>query len=179
MVEVHLGKVARCKSWRVGALSFRGHLTKSVWEQLRKCITDLAVIIGGVIGKLEPLDISANRPFKWGVGCIYTEWMATTTHQKTPTGRLERTSLTEMCPWTFEAWYAVSFRIVEKSFKLMGILNKLDGTENNLIWVRREGGVQPSSKDNGTNEECSWLHVLTKVINAVTFCLATCVSGSI
>ncbi|KAG0418498.1 hypothetical protein HPB47_004846 [Ixodes persulcatus] len=73
--------------------------------------------------------------------------MATTIHQKTPTGRLKRASLVEVCDWILKAWGAVSFNIVEKSFKVTGISNKLDGTEDDLIWDR---DAETSSED-----ECS------------------------
>ncbi|KAG0416940.1 hypothetical protein HPB47_006038, partial [Ixodes persulcatus] len=45
------------------------------------------------------------------------------------------------------AWGAISFNIVAKSYKLTGISNKLDGTEDDLIWDR---DAETSSED-----ECS------------------------
>lgn len=41
--------------------------------------------------------------------------------------------------------------------------NKLDGTEEDLIW---DNG-QPSSENNGTGEECRRLHVLAKALDAL------------
>lgn len=63
--------------------------------------------------------------------------MATTIHHKTPTGWLKRASLVDVCPWILEAWGGVSFK-TEKSVKVIGISNKLDGTEDNPIWDRDE-----------------------------------------
>lgn len=130
--------------------SFRGHLTESVRQQLRASDTDLAVIPGGMTGMLQPLDVSVNRPFKCGFRRAYTEWMATTVHQKTPTGRLKRASLVDVCSWILEAWGAVSFKTVEKSFKVTGISNMLDGTEDDLIWDR---DVPTSSEEEEETDE--------------------------
>lgn len=132
--------------------SFRGHLTENVREQLRASETDLAVIPGGMTGMLQPLDVSVNRPFKCGFRRAYSEWMASTVHQKTPTGRLKRASLVDVCGWILEAWSAVSFKIVENSFKVTGISNKLDGTEDDVIWESRQDDVQTSSDESSGDE---------------------------
>ena len=44
--------------------SFRGHLTDSVKGKCRKEKCDMVVIPGGMMGMLQPLDVSINRPFK-------------------------------------------------------------------------------------------------------------------
>lgn len=56
--------------------------------------------------------------------------MATTVHHKTPTGWLKRASLVDVCHWILEAWGGVSIKTAETSFKVTGISNKLDGTED-------------------------------------------------
>lgn len=55
------------------SLSFRGHLTDKVKEQLRRVGTDMVVISGGLTGMLQPLDVSMNRPFKVEFRRLYTE----------------------------------------------------------------------------------------------------------
>ena len=44
--------------------SFRVHLTDSVKEKCQKEKCDMVVIPGGMMGMLQPLDVSINRPFK-------------------------------------------------------------------------------------------------------------------
>jgi len=44
--------------------AFKGHLTDSVKNQLRKIKTEFVVIPGGMTSVLQPLDISINKPFK-------------------------------------------------------------------------------------------------------------------
>ena len=44
--------------------SFRGHLTESVEKSFRKGNTVMAVIPGGCTSKVQPLDVSINKPFK-------------------------------------------------------------------------------------------------------------------
>ena len=44
--------------------AFKGHLTDSVKNQLRKMNTELVVIPGGMTTVLQPTDVSINKPFK-------------------------------------------------------------------------------------------------------------------
>ena len=44
--------------------AFKGHLTDSVKNQLRKMKTELLVIPGGMTSVLQPVDLSINKPFK-------------------------------------------------------------------------------------------------------------------
>ena len=44
--------------------AFKGHLTHSVKNQLRKMNTELIDIPGGMTSVLQPMDIPINKPFK-------------------------------------------------------------------------------------------------------------------
>jgi len=44
--------------------AFKGHLTDSVKNQLRKMNPELFVIPGGMTSVLQPMDVSINKPFK-------------------------------------------------------------------------------------------------------------------
>ena len=46
--------------------AFKGHLTDSVKNQLRKMKTELVVIRGGMTSVLQPMDVSINSPLKTG-----------------------------------------------------------------------------------------------------------------
>lgn len=137
--------------------SFRGHLTQKVKEELRESRTDMAVIPGGLTGMLQPLDVSVNRPFKVAFRRHYMEWMASANHEKTPTGRLKKAPLATVAQWIVSAWDSISSDLTSKSFKVTGISNNLDGTEDDLVFEERasEGMEQSasSSEDTASDDE--------------------------
>jgi hypothetical protein len=56
--------------------AFKGHVTDSVKDQLRKMKTELVVILGGMTSVLQPMDISINKSFNslpYTVVCETTE----------------------------------------------------------------------------------------------------------
>lgn len=93
---------------------------------------------------LQPLDVNVNRPFKVAFHQQCMAWMASTTHEKTPTGRLKRAPLATVAQWISSAWCLLSFDEVVKSFKVTVIANNLDGSEDDLVF--EEGGC---SRRNG------------------------------
>ena len=98
---------------------------------------------------LQPLDVCINRPFKAEFRRCYSEWMAGGHHEKTPTGRLKRASL-QVCAWILSASRAVSFETVAKSFKVTGISNCVNGTEEDRLW---EDAEARSSENEDSNSE--------------------------
>lgn len=133
--------------------SFRGHLTDKVKEQLRRVGTDMAVIPGGLTGMLQPLDVSVNRPFKVEFRRLYTEWMASGSHEQTPTGRLKRAPLAAVLGWVLSAWNSVSTDVVTRSFKVTGISNSLDGAEDDCLW--EDGAPQHTISDTESEDSLS------------------------
>lgn len=53
--------------------SFHGHLTEKVKAELREKHTVLAVILGGLTGMLQLLNVSVNQPFKVEFRRCYSE----------------------------------------------------------------------------------------------------------
>ena len=47
-----------------GVDSFTAHKTEAVKQRFYEKRTDLAVIPGGLTSRLQPLDVSLNKPFK-------------------------------------------------------------------------------------------------------------------
>jgi len=68
---------------------FKGHLTDSVKNQLRKMKTELVVILGGMTSVLQPKDVSINRPFKDRLRQQYLTWIADPAHELTETGKIK------------------------------------------------------------------------------------------
>ena len=114
--------------------AFRAHLTPSVKESVRmKYNSDLCVIPGGCTSKLQPADVSWNRPFKSHIAEIYDEWLFNGPVEKTKGGNRRAPSKIVMLKWIKQAWDAISPDIIRKSFKKCGISNAIDGSEDNLF----------------------------------------------
>lgn len=114
--------------------SFRGHLTPDVKQFLRmKYNSDLAVIPGGCTSKLQPADVSWNKPFKERVAELYDEWLFSGPVEKTKSGNRRAPSKQLMLTWIKQAWDSISPELIRKSFKKCGISNSLDGSEDHLF----------------------------------------------
>lgn len=126
--------------------SFRGHLTDKVKSRIREERCDLVTIPGGLTKVLQPLDVVVNRPFKAHFTRQYSEWMRSATHTLTPTGRIKRASLSTVCEWIISAWNSIPLETVAKSFKVTGLSNALDGTEDDAVWENADEGSESESE---------------------------------
>lgn len=116
--------------------SFRGHLTESVKCQVRTVHnTDLCVIPGGCTSKLQPADVSWNRPFKSKLAEMYDEWMFNGPVDKTKFGNSRPPSKAPLLRWIKHAWDSISPDMIRKSCKKCGITCALDGTEDDLFQI--------------------------------------------
>jgi hypothetical protein len=140
--------------------SFLGHFGDDTKRILTEMKTDLAVIPGG-LSVLQPLDVSVNKPFKDNVRKLCTQWMAKGGHESTPTGMIRRLSTEMMCDWIVRAWNIVSTKIITKNILRTGIMNALDGSEDEMLWVGdenvdaerdSESAPESSSEDNNSDE---------------------------
>ena len=116
--------------------SFRGHLTDSVKKTCRKGNTVMAVIPGGWTSKVQPLDISLNKPFKaelrqsWGV---YMRVASRAAREKSE--RVKAATKEEVVGWLASAVATLQEKpgMVAYSFLVCGISNALDGSQNEFI----------------------------------------------
>ena len=83
--------------------------------------TTTAVIPGGLTKKLQPLDISVNWSFKNHVRKEWEEWMLGGIHTFPETGKVRRTTHTEVCNWVIQAWKAVKVTAIMNGFRKAGI----------------------------------------------------------
>ena len=111
--------------------SFEAHVTDRVKRALERENTNLTVIPGGLTSILQPLDVSLNKPFKDGVR---KRWMANGIHEFTATGRQKKPSEELICSWIADAWLKISADMIESSFLKCGITNRLDGSEDRLVY---------------------------------------------
>lgn len=114
--------------------SFKGHLTDTVKEEIKKHNTDLVVIPGGLTSICQPLDVSINRPFKVALRRHWHAWMASGNVEKTKQGNLKRAELRTVCEWVLAAWAEIDPEIIRRAFLKCSISNAMDGSEDNAIY---------------------------------------------
>jgi hypothetical protein len=114
--------------------AFKGHVTDSVKDQLRKMKTELVVIPGGMTSVLQPMDVSINKPFKDRLSQQYLTWIADPARELTETGKIKRAAPSEVARWLSAAWKAIPESIIVRSFKKCCISNALDGSEDDIVW---------------------------------------------
>ena len=133
---------------------FRAHLTDRVKNHLHRTKTIPAVIPGGLTGMLQPLDVSLNKPFKANMRKLWTEWMAEGKAELTPKGNFRRAPLQTVVQWVKEAWEAIPAPMIKKSFLKCCISNKMDGSEDDILWQDTEetDGEETDTEDNCTEE---------------------------
>ena len=115
---------------------FSAHCTDGIKDLLVCNNTAVAVIPGGCTSRLQPMDVSLNRPFKavcWGKCSEFcSKWLACTTG---PTSHLKTASKQEVIEWLVSAQSHLSShpRMIVKSFKVTGISLAMDGSEDELL----------------------------------------------
>jgi len=83
--------------------TFKGHLTNSVKNQLRKMKNELVVMPGGMTSVLQPMDVSIIKPFKDRSRQQYLTWIADPAPELTETGKIKRTAPSEVARWVSAA----------------------------------------------------------------------------
>ena len=114
--------------------SFEAHVTDRVKRALERENTNLAVIPSDLTSILKPLDVCLNKPFKDGVRKRWMEWMAIGIQEFTATGRQKKPSEELICSWIADAWREIPTDMIESSFLKCGITNRLDGSEDHLVY---------------------------------------------
>ena len=113
--------------------SFSGHLTDHVKRQLQQQNTEMAVIPGGLTSVTQPLDVCVNKPFKDKLREKWNSWMINET-SSSPVGNIKRASLPTVSQWVVETWRGIKPESVSYSVKKCGISNRLDSTEDDILW---------------------------------------------
>ena len=114
--------------------AFKGHLTDSVKNQLRKMNTEIVVIPGGMSSVLQPMDVSINKPFRDRLRQQYVTWISDPARELTETGKIKCASPSEVAQWMSAAWKAIPESITIRSFKKRCISNALDGSKDDILW---------------------------------------------
>jgi hypothetical protein len=114
--------------------AFKGHVTDSVKDQLRKMKTDLVVIPGGMTSVLQPMNVSINKSLKDRLRQQYLTWIADPARELTQTGKIKRAAPSEVTQWVLAAWKAIPESIIIRSFKKCCISNALNESEDDILW---------------------------------------------
>ena len=116
--------------------SFRAHCTEDIQDLLVAANSEVAFIPGGCTSKLQPLDVSLNKPFKVECRKSFSSFCRSQlTNMSDPTDRLKRASKQQVLQWVEAAQKHLSERpeMVKRSFQVTGISLALDGPESNLF----------------------------------------------
>jgi hypothetical protein len=115
--------------------SFSAHITPLVKNNVGiQYNTDMAVIPGGCTSKLQPLDVSLNKPFKSFFRGLYDDWLIEGPIELTKGGNRKAPSTEVLLKWIKKAWDSISPDMVRKSFVKCGISSAMDGSEDHLIF---------------------------------------------
>jgi len=114
--------------------AFKGLLTESAKNQLRKMKTELVVIPDGMTSVLQPMNVCINKPFKDRLRQQYLTWITDPARELTETGKIKRTAPSEVARCVSAAWKAIPESIIVRSFKKCCISNALDGSEDDILW---------------------------------------------
>ena len=113
---------------------FETHKTEQVKRSLKSENIDLALIPGGLISVLQPLDFCLNKPFKDRVRQRWMAWMVEGIYELTATGRQKKPSEELMCQWIGEGWRDIPQEMVARSFLKCRITNALDGSKDDCVF---------------------------------------------
>jgi len=127
--------------------AFKGHLTVSVKNQLRKTNTELVVTLRGMSSVLQPMDISINKPFKDRLRQQYLTWLPDPARELTETGKFKCAAPSEVARWVSAVWKAIPEIIIIRSFKKCCISIALDGSDDEIQW----------QDDDEDKDDCDWV----------------------
>jgi len=122
--------------------SFRAHITEKVKKDFKRVGAQLAVIPGGCTSKLQPLDVSVNKPFKAYLRVSWsnfireaTEEMVKSKETDDPIERLRPADKQLVVNWIVSAVDKLKEKkeLIRNSFRVTGIANTHNGSEDHMI----------------------------------------------
>ena len=104
--------------------SFRAHTTTAIMEKMEAFGTVPCVIPGGCTSKLQPLDVSVNKPFKQIMkGCWSRFIHESVTEADDKAVKMKTASKQQVLEWIVQTWQTMQLvrELVTKSFQATGI----------------------------------------------------------
>ena len=113
--------------------SFKAHFVDDVLQALKRANASNVVLPGGCTSKAQPVDVSLNRPIKDTVRGLWEEFMASNMAQG-PVSEAPAPTKDDVVYWIVRAHALLDSQpqCVAKSFRVCGISNNLDRSENFL-----------------------------------------------
>ena len=115
--------------------SFKSHVCKDKKDSFKKLKVDQAVIPGGCTGFIQAPDVCWNKPFKDSYTKSYDDWFETGKEEFTAASNDKAAPLEVLVGWIVKAWDSISNDIIVNSFKVCGLTNNLDRSEDEQIII--------------------------------------------
>jgi transposase-like protein len=125
--------------------SFSAHLTTKVTRSLSMVNTEVEIIPGGYTGKLQPMDVGINKPFKNYICNNYIDWMKDNGHAK-PTREIVAT-------WISNAWEKLTQTICTNSFRGAGYLGEIRSRNVAENFDGEDDNNDGDNNDNNLNDQ--------------------------
>ena len=126
------------------------HMTTNIINILKSGNNDVTFIPPGLTRFLQPLDVSINKPFKQNLREKYISFCINNGAENIKVSR------TKMIAFICDTWYdnnVITKDMVYKSFRVTGIANILDHTEDNLFKAWSQMEKEQPFIDNDLEEE--------------------------
>ena len=125
--------------------SFSAHITSDVKKRLKEINTIPIVIPGGCTSKIQPLDVSLNKPFKAFVRKHWSEYIMTQSENVTSNKKLKPPQKADVANWISDAVLQLQDKpdMVINSFSACGISDQAEARPSSLL----EGQQYPDSED--------------------------------
>ena len=129
--------------------SFSAHVTNSVKKRLKEINTVPLVIPGGCTSKIQPLDVSLNKPFKAFVRTHWSEYIIGQSESVVSTQKLKPPQKADVADWISDALRQLQEKpdMISRSFAACGITGGSQVRPHSLL----EGQEYPDSEDEADN----------------------------
>ena len=108
------------------------HINEDIIEKCTGQFCDVSILPSGCTSILQPLDISINKPFKNSLKEKYIRYCIDKGVVFSKVGK------EDIINWVGDIWFSdkiINKELIKNSFKVCGLSNKIDGSEDDLIKV--------------------------------------------